>query len=368
MRRIYFNKKVISSILLAGVLTTSLVACGAKGTTQPTPDTTEKSTSNTENGQEGEYTFTTRDIRESTDGDVILPTPTEDVKEESGDQERFDSYVWSVEKLKENYEDVVILDARDEEAYAKEHLVGAVNAKWQNWSNVDVAQDSGEWSLLESPEIVAEKLAELGIDGTKPVIIYNDPLAGWGEEGRQLWSLRYYGLEDSYILNGGITAWKDAGGEVTSETTEITPSEKPTLTVDESYFASTEYVAEHLDSDNILDARGDTEFAGTTNSGEKCNGRIPNSQHVWYKDLYHSDGTLLTPAEIRARVEPLGYTTDEPIISYCTGGIRSGFVTMALRIAGYDQARNYDASFSGWAGTDQEVDSDIYSELKVVNN
>ena len=200
------------------------------------------------------------------------------------------------------------------------------------------------------------------------MIIYNDPLVGWGEEGRQLWSLRYYGLENTYILNGGISAWKAAGGEVTNKTTEITPSEKPALTVNEAYFASTEYVASHLDSDNIFDVRDDQEFAALTNSGEKSNGRIPGSQHVWYKDFYHSDGTLLTPAEIRARVEPLGFSTDEPIVAYCTGGIRSGFATIVLRIAGYEQARNYDASFSGWAGTDQTIDTQVYSKLSVVNN
>lgn len=355
-------KRSVSAFLLAALLSTSLAACAGSANTETTAATAE-----TVVNADG-YAVTTRDIRKSTDGDTILATPTTYVEEQEGDQERFDSYVWSVEKLQENFDDVIVLDARSEDAYNKEHIVGAVNAKWQAWSNVEVPQDSGEWSLLYSPDVLAEKLAALGIDGSKPVIIYNDPLAGWGEEGRQLWSLRYYGLENTYILNGGISAWKAAGGEVTNDKTVITPTEKPALTVDESYFASTDYVRDHLDTDNILDVRDDREFSAITNSGEKCNGRVPGSLHVWYKDLYHSDGTLLTPAEIRARVEPLGFTTDEPIVAYCTGGIRSGFATIALRIAGYDQARNYDASFSGWAGTDQEVDAEVYSELSVVNN
>lgn len=359
MKHIHLLKK-ISALLLAGLLITSLAACGTQGETQSSPDDAQTQTT--------DYTFTTRDIRKSNDGSSILATPTEYVAEKDGDQERFDSYVWSVEKLKENFDSVIVLDARSEKDYEKEHIVGAVNAKWQNWSNVEVAQDSGEWSLLYSTEVIAQKLADLGIDGSKPVIIYNDPLVGWGEEGRQLWSLRYYGLENTYILNGGITAWKNAGGEVTDQKTEIAPTAQPVLTVNEEYFASTEYVDSHLNSDNILDVRDDQEFAALTNSGEKSNGRIPGSQHVWYKDFYHSDGTLLTPAEIRARVEPLGFSTDEPIVAYCTGGIRSGFATIALRIAGYTKARNYDASFSGWAGTDQTIDAQVYSELSVVNN
>ena len=386
MKREKLIKKRIISVVLAGVLALSLTACGAKGETQPAPQTaTESATENkaedavadTAAAEEAavdqseatvEYAFTTRDIRKSNSGDVILATPTEYVVEKDGDAERFDSFVWSVDKLLENFANVVVLDARAEDAYKKEHIVGAVNATWQNWSNVEVPQDSGEWSLLYDTDTIAQKLAELGIDGTKPVIIYNDPLEGWGEEGRQLWSLRYYGLNDTYILNGGIPAWKAAGGEVTKEATVITPVEAPKLTANEEFFASTEYVASHLESDNILDVRDDQEFSALTNSGEKCNGRIPGSSHVWYKDFYHSDGTLLTPAEIRARIEPLGYTTDKPIVAYCTGGIRSGFSTIVLRIAGYESARNYDASFSGWAGTDQDIDDQVYSELTVANN
>ena len=381
----FINRKVLG-IILSGTLALSLTACAPVGVAQPAPAGDESSTvasddtasevetqenQNTESAgvdASTEYTFSKREIRKSNAGDAILPTPTEYVEDLDGDQERFDSFVWSVDKLKENFDKVVVLDARAEDAYDDEHIVGAVNAKWQNWSNVDVPQDSGEWSLLYDPDVLAKKLGELGIDGTKPVVIYNDPLNGWGEEGRQLWSLRYYGLNDTYILNGGIPAWKAAGGEVTSEPTEITPTAEPKLNKNDDFFASTEYVASHLESDNILDVRDDQEFSALTNSGEKTNGRVPGSLHVWYKDFYHDDGTLLTPAEIRARVEPLGYETDEPIVAYCTGGIRSGFSTIVLRIAGYDSARNYDASFSGWADTDQNIDAEVYSELSVVNN
>ena len=391
MKKTHLINRKLLGLVLAGSLALSLTACATVEVSQPAPTQTTAdaadnnaaaanaaasnaaaaSDENTADAEKTdgatEYTFTTREIRKSNAGDAILPTPTEYVIEKDGDQERFDSFVWSVDKLKDNFDDVVIIDARAEDAYKDEHIPGAVNATWQSWSNVDVPQDSGEWSLLDDPDVLAEKLAALGIDGTKTVVIYNDPLNGWGEEGRQLWSLRYYGLDNSYILNGGIPAWKAAGGEVTDEKTEITPTDKPSLTKNDEFFASTEYLASHLD-DNILDVRDDQEYSALTNSGEKRNGRVPGSLHVWYKDFYHDDGTLFTPAEIRARVEPLGYSTDEPIIAYCTGGIRSGFSTIVLRIAGYDQARNYDASFSGWAGTDQNLDDQVYSDLSVVNN
>jgi len=304
----------------------------------------------------------TRTIRTDDNNSTVLAAPT-DVKELDGDQALFDSYVYSVDKLKENYDEVIVLDARTKEEYDKGHLPNAVRAQWQEWSNVEVKQDSGEWAVIQSYDKLSEFFGKLGIDGTKAVVIYTDTQAGWGEEGRQLWTFRVFGLTNTYILNGGIKAWKDAGGKVTTDATNIVAVTGPTANPNEDLFADTEYLAGKIDSVNILDTREDAEFAGTKNYGEKTNGRVPNSKHIWFKDFYNADGTLLTPAQIRARVEALGYTTDKEVVLYCTGGIRSGFSTIVLQLAGYTKARNYNASFSGWAGTDQTIDKTVLKEL-----
>jgi len=304
----------------------------------------------------------TRSIRTADNNSEVLPAPAA-VTEKDGDQALFDSYVYSVDKLKENYANVIVLDARSQEEYDKGHLPNAVRATWQEWSNVDVKQDSGEWGHIKSYDELSKIFGALGIDGTKPVVVYTDTQAGWGEEGRQLWTFRVFGLTNTYILNGGINAWKAAGGEVTTDATVITPVTGPTATPNESLLVETDYLAANVDKVNILDTREDAEYAGTKNYGEKTNGRIPNSKHIWFKDFYNADGTLLTPAQIRARVEALGYTTDEEVVLYCTGGIRSGFTTIILQAAGYTKARNYNVSFSGWAGTDQKIDSKVLTEL-----
>lgn len=306
----------------------------------------------------------TRSIRTADNNSKVLPAP-KDFKELPGDQDLFDSYVYSVEKLKADYDGVIVLDARSKEEYDKGHLPNAVRASWQEWSDVKVAQDSGTWAHIKPYDELSKIFGDLGIDGSKPVVIYTDTQAGWGEEGRQLWTLRVFGLSDTFILNGGIKAWKDAGGVISKDGTKIVPVAGPTAKPDESLIVETEYVAANLGKVNILDAREDAEYTGTKNYGEKSNGRIPDSRHVWFKDFYKEDGTLLSPAQIRARVEALGYGTDEEVILYCTGGIRSGFATIALRAAGYTKARNYNVSFSAWAGTGQSIDSEVLDSLKL---
>ena len=311
-----------------------------------------------------DYTKGIRTIRTGDNNAQVLPAPN-DFKELPGDKELFDSYVYSVEKLKADYDEVIVLDARSKEAYDKGHLPNAVRATWQEWSEVKVEQDSGKWAHIKSFVELSKIFGDLGIDGSKPVVIYTDTEAGWGEEGRQLWTLRVFGLTNTYILNGGIKAWKDAGGVISKDATKIVPVAGPTAKPDESLIVETEYVTANLGKVNILDAREDAEYAGTKNYGEKLSGRIPDSRHVWFKDFYNADGTLLTPGQIRARVESLGYGTDEEVIVYCTGGIRSGFTTIALRAAGYTKARNYNVSFSAWAGTGQRIDKEVLDSLKL---
>jgi thiosulfate/3-mercaptopyruvate sulfurtransferase len=301
------------------------------------------------------YSETTRPIRR--DDLDLLPVP-QNVREEAGDRERFDRYVWSIQKLKDNYGSVIILDARTNKEYKKGHLPGAVRAHWTDWGNKKTF-------LVDDTEALAKKLGELGIDGSKSVIVYGDPMNGNGEEGRQLWTLRLVGLDNSFILDGGYSAWEESGGAIEKKAPAVNKTAVPVLRRDESKVATTEYVAENLAKLFVLDSRGDSEFAGKTNSGEKSKGRIPGARHIWFKDFYHDDGTILTPAEVRARLEALGVTPDSEIITYCTGGIRSALSAIALEMAGYNNVRNYNASFSGWATTKQQIDKTVYDAIPV---
>lgn len=274
------------------------------------------------------------------------------------DQKRFDSYFVSVEWAKANADKVVFLDARSKADYDKGHLPGAVNLHWTQLSNVAVKQGEPGWSVILPADRLAKILGDVGIDGKKTIVVYNDPLVGWGEEGRNLWELRVFGLKNSYALNGGLTAWKKIGGAVTTDTTKVTAVTLNQPEADWSLFSSTDYLAQNLSSLKVFDVREKEEYLAKKNYGEKKNGRIPGSKNIWFKDLYHADGTVKTPEEIRAQVlAETGYKTDDLIVAYCTGGIRSGFATIALRASGFDKARNYDASFSEWAGTNQVIEN-----------
>lgn len=272
------------------------------------------------------------------------------------DQKAVGAYFVSADWLKANLDKAVVIDVREKSAYTKGHIPGAVNKRWQELSNFRVKQSEPGWAIILPQDELAKIFGDMGIDGTKPIVVYNEPLVGWGEEGRILWILRVFGLTNSFILNGGLQAWQSSGGAISRQ--DVVPK-AVTLKAparDDSLFASTAYVAANLGKINILDAREKAEYDGKKNYGEVQRGRIPGAMHFFYMGLYNADGTIKSPTELRAIFTKLGFSPDKEIVSYCTAGIRSALATIALRTAGFTKAKNYDGSFSEWTATGQTIE------------
>ncbi|MDR0601339.1 MAG: hypothetical protein LBG42_03075 [Treponema sp.] len=288
-----------------------------------------------------------RAIRKGQGPEIILPPPTVGVVSRAGDEDNFEKFVWPADKLKANYREVVIIDARVKNDYEKEHLPGAVQLHWRDLAD--------QYNEPPSDAVIAAEFAKRGIDVSKPIVVYNEPLVGVAEETRILWLLRYLGINNSYVLDGGLSYWKSHGGETTKEETAI-----PLLTPVSSFnrnerlIISTEELASRLGTVNVLDARSDEEYAKS---------RIPGVKFCWFKDFYHSDGTYFTPAETRARIAPLGFAEGDELVVHCQGGIRSSLPFVLLQTAGFKDLRNYSASFAGWTGTNQRLDSASYSNI-----
>lgn len=262
--------------------------------------------------------------------------------------------------LKDNLEDVTLIDARSDKEYKAGHIEGAVNITWQALSNMTVKQGEEGWGVVLGKDALSSKLASLGIDEDQKIIIYNDP-KGLGEEGRLYWMLKIAGLENVKLLNGGITQWNKNGGKTTTDETKITTSDFKIEKYDFDRIATTKEVKAKLKTAVILDTRSIEEYTGATTHGENYKGieafgRIPGAISLPYSNLYKPNGTLKSIKDIIAIMDKLGVKKDDEIITYCTVGIRSGFTSEILRMCGYKNAKNYNASFSEWAGLGNEYE------------
>ena len=67
--------------------------------------------------------------------------------------------------------------------------------------------------------------------------------------------------------------------------------------------------------------------------------------------VFTADLKILPEHPLRDMIEGAGFTDkDQTIILYDTAGVRSSFMTMIFRLAGYKNARNYNPSYHAWCG------------------
>ncbi|MHB1125846.1 MAG: sulfurtransferase [Bacillota bacterium] len=251
--------------------------------------------------------------------------------------------------LKDNLDSVILLDARDQKSYDAGHITGALNTTWQTFSDMDGKPGEPEWGTLLTGKELAEKIGSLGIDGTKTVVVYADP-AGWGEDGRVAWTLRMAALTDVKMLDGGWSAWQASGYETTKEAPAVTAVEFNISAMNAGLNATTDWIVNNSESIKIVDSRAPKEYAGATDFGEARGGHLPKAINIPFGDTFNADGTVKSSQELKDLFTNAGLLPDDEIVVYCTKGIRSAHMTLLLRMAGFDKARNYDASFYTWAG------------------
>ena len=137
----------------------------------------------------------------------IKPSPMK-----AGDPETEQSILVTPEWLLKNRAGAVLVDARPESLYTGGHIQGAVNASWTYFANMSAPTGSMKYGTIYAPSTMGKRIGALGINGKKTVVIYDDA-GGWGQSGWTLWILRMSGIKNAKILDGGLTAWKAAGGK-----------------------------------------------------------------------------------------------------------------------------------------------------------
>lgn len=250
--------------------------------------------------------------------------------------------------LKANRHSVVVVDARSEKDFRKGHIPGAVSAPWQPFTRMDGNPGSPGWGTLRPPEELAGKIGDLGIDGSKPLVVYADT-PGWGEDGRFVWMAIGLGITDVRILDGGIRAWRKIDGEISREASGISVCKPRNPEWNADLTATTDWILSRLNQILIVDTRAEREFNGATPYGEARGGHLPGAISIPFKDLFRGDGTIKSQQELKQMFQAAGLTPESEIVTYCTAGIRSAHMALVMRMTGFEKTRNYDASYYEWA-------------------
>jgi thiosulfate/3-mercaptopyruvate sulfurtransferase len=247
-------------------------------------------------------------------------------------------------------EGLVILDVRGKAAYAfGGHIPGAVHATWHEFSDPDAAAKG-----LLDPDLarIEKKIRALGINTDSDVVIYSNPFDNWGDEGRMLWMLQYLGHTKLKILDGGWVKWTAEHRRYEHGVVTLKPGNF-TVAVNHNVIISKDDLKRLVKQPHpdtvIADARSLEEYAGKEISGIPRSGHIPGAISVPWNAFLNPDATVKEPEKIRAGLEDKSLDPRQEVICYCTGGVRSAWLYVVLKLVGYQKVRNYPGSWWEWS-------------------
>jgi molybdopterin synthase sulfurtransferase len=254
------------------------------------------------------------------------------------------------------------------EEYAEGHIPGALYLD-TNW-----LEDPADWNR-RSPEVIEAALRALGITHDTTVVVYGRDTEGDAKEKwpgrragqiaatRALMILRYAGVDDVRLLDGGYDWWVQGGNPL--ETIDRVPTPfasfgvtvplRPDVIVDID--EAKEMIADPAGA-ALVSVRTWREHIGDVSGYNYIGpaGRIKGD--VWGNcgtDAYHMqhyrniDNTMRAYPEIAANWQEAGITPDKWVAFYCGTGWRASETWFSAYLQGWQRIAVYDGGWFEWS-------------------
>jgi thiosulfate/3-mercaptopyruvate sulfurtransferase len=245
-------------------------------------------------------------------------------------------------------DDFTILDARPQTDYLRGHVYAALWVNHDEWAKTfDHGQDAEGWS---------RRIGSLGIGSKTKVVVYDNSLSK--DAARIWWILRFWGVEDVRLLNGGLKAWermaKPLGWQ--KETTARTPVPTDFVARPRSErLATKQQLLKSLSGGKlqIVDARSESEFCDLQKMSNKRAGAIPGATPLEWVDLIDKkSGRFKSAGELARLFGSAGIRLDRPAVARCQSGGRASVMAFGLELMGAKEVSNYYASWAEWSRAD----------------
>jgi thiosulfate/3-mercaptopyruvate sulfurtransferase len=235
----------------------------------------------------------------------------------------------------------VVIDCRDDKAYAAGHIPGAINL---GGACGKVLRDTT--LRVRKTEDLEKLLGNAGVSMDKPVVVYADAHL-ITSASVAFWILEYLGHDKVHFLNGGIEDWREAGKSLESEARKVSASSFKAK-IAKGRIATTDEMVKIAKGETravqVIDSRTEKEHAGDDIRALR-GGHIPNTtvnvSHIKTYDV--QTGKVHTMDELEKLFGKLDRS--KRTVPYCQTGTRSTLTYLELRLMGFKDPANYDDSW-----------------------
>ena len=204
-----------------------------------------------------------------------------------------------------------VVDARQPEQYATNHLPGAVSLS--GFGGIPRAANGD----MADPDEFASLAGDLGINSDMTVVVYDAPSQMMGMVA---WTFLYYGHQDVRILDGGLEKWSREHRPISTQVPDY-PNATFVPNPQEAIYCSLDQATSAVSQPKTIfwDVCSLEEFEGTAAGyGPPVRmGKIPGAVHLDWTELFDQDTNTLTPArELHALLASQGITPDYEVDTY----------------------------------------------------
>ncbi|MGH8161478.1 MAG: sulfurtransferase [Gammaproteobacteria bacterium] len=231
--------------------------------------------------------------------------------------------------------------------YVEGHIPGARHADLDQVLASLPNPMTGRHPLPDRAEL-ATWLGREGVSTTTQMVAYDD--SGGAFAARLWWLARWLGHADVAVLDGGLAAWREAGGTLErGEAQAPAPADfqirEPltTMLTADDVLAIVQESAEGT----LIDARAAPRYRGQSEPIDSVAGHIPGARSRPFADNLDARGRFLDPAALRERFAAVA---DDPraAVHYCGSGVTACHNVLAMEHAGLAGSRLYAGSWSEW--------------------
>lgn len=259
------------------------------------------------------------------------------------------------------YPELQIIDIRSPEDYAAGHIPQARSAPYGQWRGP--ADNPGK---LADNAHFQQLVRQLGLTDQQPIVVYSSGVdeTDFGAAARVYWTLKYLGLTDLSVLNGGFQQWQLAQHTIVSDSTPVAASQltvqsNPKLVIFKDQLL--EKIIQQDKNYQLLDARPALFYQGQAKAPTaSTSGTIATAQNAPFGQWFNNNDTRIRPVEdIKQLVRTQGLDQAQETVSFCNTGHWAATNWFVLsELAGVKDVRLYPASLAEWTQSQHSLPMD----------